>query len=195
VYVVGSVIKTTQISPNLFYTTHIATMWKNGAPTYLTDALHFSNALSIVVSGNDVYVAGFAAQTAQQNDTAAVYWKNGQLVTLSTISGSNASSVFVAESDIYVGGNVYAGGMPAPAYRKNGTATVLIGSSASQIVVSGGDVYVAGNNYPTAPILPAVVHGNATGSWIGATYWKNAYPVPLLPNGQDSASGIVVVTP
>ena len=68
VYVAGSTYQTTQTSSNSYYSTQIATLWKNGVPTYLTDGLHYSNAASVFVSGSDVYIAGFAAQTAQATD-------------------------------------------------------------------------------------------------------------------------------
>ena len=59
-------------------TGEIAAYWKNGNPVYLsqtTSQTGYANANALVISGNDVYVAG-------RMDYFPVYWKNGVAVPL-----------------------------------------------------------------------------------------------------------------
>ena len=49
VYVAGAIDVTTQVGPNSYYETPVATIWKNGVPTQLTDSLHPSRAFSVFV--------------------------------------------------------------------------------------------------------------------------------------------------
>jgi hypothetical protein len=68
--------------------------WKNGVETVLHSSAANAFASSIYVSGDDVYVAGYAYNTGQPS--YAVYWKNGVEVKLT--DGSNqtvATSIFV----------------------------------------------------------------------------------------------------
>jgi hypothetical protein len=193
VYAAGFIYQTTKVASNSFVSVPVATVWKNGVPTSLTDSLHESSAESVFVSGSDVYAAGYAAQTSQGSGTAATYWKNGEQVTLSNVNGSNATSIFVSGTDVYV-----AGGDPVNTaeYWENGMAAPLIGSSTGQLVVANGNVYVAGSDFPTSAIGPNAVRPHSTGSWIGATYWTNGYPSPLAPTANtSSATAIAVVTP
>lgn len=69
-----------------------AKVWVNGAGTVLGDG--WGSAESVFVFGNDVYVAGFYGDYPE---IAAVLWKNGEIVTLSSGGMNSANSVFVAE--------------------------------------------------------------------------------------------------
>jgi hypothetical protein len=76
-----------------------ATLWKNGAVEW--QSLNKSDAYSVFVSGNDVYVAGCETYSTSE----AVLWKNGTIQRLAL--GENyvyARSVFVHGGDVYVGG-------------------------------------------------------------------------------------------
>jgi len=66
----------------------VATYWKNGVQTQLTDGSTYSDALGITASGSDVYICG------DNLGGKATYWKNGNPVQLST-SISSAYSIAV----------------------------------------------------------------------------------------------------
>ena len=59
----------------------VAKYWKNGIPVDLSDGSSQASANSIVVSGSDVYVAGWVRNSSTQK-AVAVYWKNGIAVNL-----------------------------------------------------------------------------------------------------------------
>ena len=192
VYVAGSVSQTTQTSPNSTYTGSVAVLWKNGTAVPLTDGLHSSIAYSVFVSGSDIYVAGYAAQTQEGNDNEATYWKNGNPVTLAGQIPSAVVSIFVAGQDVLAAGNTSSG----PVYWKDGTQFSLTGSDATQIVVSNGNVYVSGVNYPSSPIYGNLRNNVTSSSYLGATYWENSNPNPLAPGAYSSeANAIAVVDP
>jgi hypothetical protein len=88
--------------------TSVACFWKNGQRVNLTDGSGIAMAKSVFVTDNHVYVAGMI------NDQA-VYWKDGNAITLTTGSNSMANAVFVQEDDVHIGG--YENGHPA--YWKN----------------------------------------------------------------------------
>ena len=68
VYVAGYINVAEHIGGNL--QGQVATLWKNGEPQNLTDRTNFGAAMSVFVSGSDVYVAGM-------HDSRAILWKNG----------------------------------------------------------------------------------------------------------------------
>ncbi len=76
VYIAGTGINTNNQS-------FISKYWKNGAP--VTVGTDDSFALSLYLSGNDVYVAGYQES---QSGSPAVYWKNGKAQQLTNGSGS-----------------------------------------------------------------------------------------------------------
>ena len=148
----------------------IATFWKNGVPTSLTDASTNSSAESVFVSGSDVYVAGYGG---------ADYWKNGVASSLS-VPGSNEIrgwAVYFSGTDVYVAGTY----QNLAKYWKNGTMTDLTTTtpspstyeSAISITGFGSDIYIAGNDATK-----------------GAGYWKNGQFTILA--GAQQVNGIFV---
>jgi hypothetical protein len=144
VYAAGSVVNT---SGN-----YVATLWKNGVATNLTDGTKNARAASVFVSGTDVYVAGYETGENAYNFTVAKIWKNGMAINLTngTIS-AEANSVFVSGTDVYVAGReaVGNGSVWLAKVWKNGVATALSNdyqgrASANSVAVAGTDVYVAG---------------------------------------------------
>lgn len=130
-----------------------AQYWKNGQLIFRESEL--SNALSIFIHQNDIYMAGHL-YTPEQSFGIACYWKNGQRVDLTDENViAVARSVFVTDKHVYVAGMID----DQAVYWKDGDAIALTTSGthsmANSIVVQGTDVHVAGYE-----------HGHPA-------YWKN----------------------
>ncbi len=151
----------------------VARYWKNGALVVLTTGTHGSYAMSIAVSGSDVYVAGIESNGT--NDVAK-YWKNGVSVELTDGTHQGfVNSIFVDGTDLYVAGGETEPGITKSKYWKNGVPVVLEnGEMAQSILVSGTDVYVAGWRYKTTQIDPTHSVVNPV-----AMYWRNGTPTEL----------------
>jgi hypothetical protein len=123
-----------------------AQCWKNGQLIFRENEL--SNAMSIFIHQNDIYMAGYFENGAFPGNNAC-YWKNGQRVDL-TGAYAIGLSVFVAGGHVYVSGYMD----QQAVYWKDGEMTVLSTpgsySAANSIFVQGTDVYVAGaeHGYP-----------------------------------------------
>ncbi len=121
-----------------------ATLWIDGVATQLSDSE--SNAASVFVLGDDVYVAGMVFNENYMR--VATLWKNGVPQALSDKT-TITNSVFVSNDDVYIAGIEYAGrNVPYARYWKNGTMSNINEgsySNARSVFVSDGDVYVAGD--------------------------------------------------
>ena len=188
VYVAGNDYNATTHATNAVY-------WKNGNEVVLSDPNHNAFATSIVISGKDIYVAGY-----EVNDTnyVAKYWKNGVAVSLT--SGAHnalATSIAVSGADVYVSGYESNGTKYVAKYWKNGSVTVLSDGSndayATSVAVSGSDVYVAGyeNNGDANPYYQS--QGLNSGRNDIAEYWKNGNLV-VLTDGTEFARAFSVTT-
>ena len=59
----------------------VATYWKNGTATSLTDGTKYADAYAIAVDGNgNVYVAGYTSDAS--GNFMPTYWKNGTATNL-----------------------------------------------------------------------------------------------------------------
>jgi len=156
-----------------------AKVWKNGIATNLPlsqGSIH-GGAKSIFTNGSDIYVAGYEIRA--NGDIIAKYWKNG--VGYNLVSGSSgtpvvrfsmATSIFVQNADIYVGGYEQVGNNVVGKIWKNSTPTSLVNTSGDAIIrsvfVSGTNVYAVGTNYGCSAV------GGGTSKV--ATIWTNGSP-------------------
>ncbi|MEJ8819740.1 PKD domain-containing protein [Lacibacter sp. H407] len=117
----------------------------------------------------NIYISG-------DDNGMPVYWRNGQVVRLGSLTNSIARSIALVGNDVYVVGdqsdmNPYS----KVKYWKNGQEVLLpepVGSSANSIAIEGNDVYIAGWQW--------------SGSKFVAMYWKNGQPIALT-NGLTNA--------
>lgn len=182
VYLAGDVIATNG--------KNVATYWKNGIAVRLADSLSNSRCNSMIVQGNDVYIAGAILGT--DDDVAhyyfgAAYWKNGVVTQLD--KGPNYSEAFgitLVGKDIYVGGNTSDDALlPFATYWKNGVETKL------PAPYPGSDVYAVGSN-GTDVIFAGDTRYNDNYAY-RATYWKTTgSPVPLADDGNGAAYAVAM---
>jgi len=151
----------------------VATLWKNGVAQRLGDGKDNSSAMSVSVSGNDVYVAGYeAVKTGAEREVVATLWVNGEAKRLGDGKrASEAHYVSVSGKDVYVVGRKdNEQGATEATLWKNGVAQRCDGlpilRSQSDICIYGGDAYWVG------------VQSNEQGGST-ATLWKNNVPQPL----------------
>jgi hypothetical protein len=126
-----------------------AQYWKNGELIFRESKP--SNAMSVVVYNNDVYVGGYVYITG--TTLAACYWKNGERVNL-TDGSANAVAwcVFVTDEHVYASGAIAGQAV----YWKDGVVTYLthdndgVLSLATCISVREPDVHAGGydNGHP-----------------------------------------------
>jgi hypothetical protein len=152
----------------------VATIRKNGSSTALSNSTKNSYANSVVVSGNDIYVAG-------SDDSKAVWWKNGIKQPID-FSENNTDSVInaiaISGNDVYMAGyqiNQTSGKKNATIW-KNGSwiRTKADNTEFNDICCSGNDYYTVGNT-------PRI---NSAGRI--AQIWKNG-DLYLNPGNLDAA--------
>jgi hypothetical protein len=182
IYVTGTISYT-----NVAYDSNIsiATYWKNGVLTKLSEPPIQTTANAITVSGSDVYIAGESGVLSTVIDgktippplkPMATYWKNGVMNQLSN-EESYARAIAVSGSDVYVAGQ----NSSQAAVWKNGVLTKLPDfgsfSTATAIALVGSDVYAAG------------FFSTLTET---AVYWKNGVLVQLSDSPYARATGITI---
>jgi hypothetical protein len=152
-------------------TNRIATYWKNGVATNVSDASTNAYVNAMAVIGNDVYMAGgiFDATSIKP-----VYWKNGVITYLpvrTTGFTTTVTGIAVNGTDVYVVGQTTSANLISTAtYWKNNAINLLEDTTkvsvATAIAVNGADIYITG--YVNSPTFPYV-----------ATYWKNGTATTL----------------
>lgn len=178
----------------------IATFWKNGVATQLSDPAdeYNHNLTAQVISGQQIYLAGYNVRYINypswdplyQNEpvwNALYYTINGNTVTRTLLEPdtnnvlSVAYSMAVSGADVYVAGGSQTGKQNRiAAYWKNGQSGKVLLANASDwseamgLALQGGDVYVAG--YEECSV--------SSGCPPMAKLWKNnAITVTNLTNG------------
>lgn len=137
VYITGHIWDTT-MGPDYFavYWKHSLNNWAADAEQILlTDGEHKSEATSIFVSGNDIYIAGYEFDnTIGIQHRRAKYWKQAMsspVMQETTLTDGTydayAYSIFVSGDDVYVAGRELdgTGGQSVAKYWKNGEPVVL----------------------------------------------------------------------
>ena len=158
----------------------VATIWKNGVATSVSDGTQFAVINDITVVGNDVYAVGYESQPNGKN--FAKIWKNGLGINLSDgLNSEEAIAIKVVGNDIYVTGfqDNSINNIRLAKVWKNGNATTLESTNTpyssdnvTNITVSGSDVYVTGYK------------NNGTEAF--AKFWKNGTAFNLT-NGTTNA--------
>jgi hypothetical protein len=142
VYVAGATLHA--VTGNL-----VATLWKNGVPTYLTDGTKDFEAHGVLISGTDVWVFGREAIGAGSNDEGKV-WKNGAPFDFGGCGSGYVLGMFVSGTDVYIAGKCTS--TPAGSFSiwKNGvvvaTVTGISNRGPNALFVSGSDIYFSGTD-------------------------------------------------
>lgn len=181
------------------------TYWKNGTLVQLNydESLpvgeRSARALSIAVSGNNVYVAGYQIWLSYTVGfrPAGTFWKNGIPLDRDSM---NLWATYLLHSLVVSSNDTYMVGWESvinAAYWKNENRIALtaaysptalnIRATASSITVSGNDVYVSG--YHSEQLSSAGVW-----SKVFATYWKNGNVVKLTDGSKDANATFIAVS-
>ena len=144
----------------------IAKLWINGREQNLTNGTINANALSVCVSGNDVYVSGFEGGVTR-------LWKNGMVQNFNSGARGHANSVFVSGGDVYVSGDKTVWKNGNVLYQMDGNYVF------ESMFVSGSDVYVTGNEYVSQGSIPV------------AKLWKNG-AIQDISNGSTESWAMCV---
>jgi hypothetical protein len=131
-------------------TSEKACYWKNGTKVSLPSGIYGSVALQILVSGTDVYVAGYYSGTH-------ACWKNGKLIGLQSTDSARATCLAFANGNLYLGIYTEAKLTASPTIAEYVTISTSLSQSSinglpdqqnhptvNSIVVSGSKVYSAG---------------------------------------------------
>lgn len=173
-----------------------AKYWKNGNTVPLSAGSNKGRAMSITVSGPDVYMAGYEhVLVASKLVAIAKYWKNGRPVGLGdSLTDNYALSIAVSGIDVYVAGYQASSspfsGTSVAKYWKNGIPVILSDTShrasAYAVAVSGNDVYVTGSESTGSKDRDGL-------DLSIAKYWKNGTSTILSdPSIFTAAKSIVV---
>jgi hypothetical protein len=195
VYVAGWTEDSVEYAPNSWVTGPVAKLWKNGVLASLSDLVATTAvAESVVVSGPDVYVAGYAAPTLYASGSepwTAQYWKNGQAVPLSDgVHGAKAFAISVAGDSVFAAGFTSAGA--------GDLATVWNNGSAVRWTQGSTDGLILALAAPGIPFLPEQFAGNLyAAGYEGSTakVWVNGVPQSLTDGSTEAEAWGIFVAP
>ncbi|MBP6432703.1 MAG: hypothetical protein KA319_13135 [Ferruginibacter sp.] len=151
----------------------VAKIWKNGVFALLTkDTFNFAGSTEVRVINGDVYVCGSAEKYPLPGPKKAVYWKNGTLNILPTITNlAIAIDVFSINNDLFFTGADADALNSQGVIWKNGIRTTLPfpnnnnGSFGYSIFVENNDVYVGGTIQNNT--------GSTSTNLSNGVFWKN----------------------
>jgi uncharacterized protein (TIGR03437 family) len=134
IYVLGDDVYTTGSIRNTGPGVGFVSYWKNETAVLLGPGLGSGAGRGIVISGNDVYVAGLEANA--KTIQVAKYWKNGAPVGLSDGGYyAAANAIDVLAEDVYVGGFEYnAADVPIAKLWKNGVPIAITDGSYAAVI-------------------------------------------------------------
>lgn len=156
---------------------HTPVFWRNGERSVVGGQNAVANAIQLF--GDDIYVAG----TLQEPLKRAVWWKNGELKSLTAgTNPSEAKGLLVDSLNVYVAGSEVVSEVRRARLWKNGTLVALDDangmSQAVGVVRQGDDVLVFGSYAPF--VYPFTSK---------AVYWRNGKRIELdLPDGGGAAA-------
>lgn len=126
----------------------IATIWKNGVATNLTNGTKNAFAFSVAADGNDIYVVGEEVNSSGMK--VAKVWKNNIPFDL-TDGSKNASAhcIFITNGNIYIGGYTEIGSTQRGVLWKYNTPTTYIMPINSLAIINSittmnGEILVTG---------------------------------------------------
>ena len=159
--------------------------WKNQAQYTIAPGSE-SDARSIAVTGDNIYIAGSTIPPGGYGASPACYWINGTPVFLHAHETGLAKAILVNAGDVHIAGDIYLPGagvqLGTAMYWKNEVPLALTGhdslSYANALALDGDDVYIAG----------AVAGPDYQ---FHAAYWKNG-SLTVLDHSYSFANGIAV---
>jgi hypothetical protein len=161
----------------------IATFWKNGVVTALTNGSNDAAASSVTVSGTDVYLAFYESNGLKY---IAKVWKNGVVTALTNgLNDAFPNEILIAGTDVYVAGTESNGTNTVAKFWKNGVGFSLTNATnnaaANAVFIAGSDIYIAGFD------------SSGYGFKSRAKIWKNGVGFSLTNGTNDAeAYGVYV---
>lgn len=157
----------------------IPTVWNNGVPVRQSNYTNNTFALSVAVSGNDVYSTGYENGSIR----LCKVWKNGtELYSFGDGEPMEGISIAVSGTDVHVAGHMYNPSLMKhyAVYFKNNNITLLTngnnGAAAQGIAVLNNDVYICG------------YEGNE------ARLWKNGIVISLNNATDFKANAVALIS-
>jgi hypothetical protein len=157
----------------------IASLWRDGVITNLSNGIKNTYSRSVFVEGNDVY---YIANQFISGDYNFFVWKNGIQIYESG-SKSYADKIIILKSDVYIIGDIIEDGKRYATIWKNGIKKFLNEdaeiSYLMDIFLSNKDVYIVGQKTNKGKSV--------------ATLWKNEIALSLSDGNSNSYANAIYV--